>query len=71
VDAFLPLVRQYTDLQKLNAHILTELIEKIVTHEKERDENDNTAQQVDIYDDECSLHPTDESDEAKIMAIIA
>lgn len=49
VEAFLPLVRQYTDLQDLNAHILNELIEKIVVHEKERDEDGNVTQQVDIY----------------------
>ncbi len=49
VEAFLPLVRQYTDLQELNAHILNELIEKIVVHEKERDEDGNVTQQVDIY----------------------
>ena len=49
VEAFLPLVRQYTDLQERNARILNELIEKIVVHEKERDETGNTTQQVDIY----------------------
>ena len=49
MEAFLPLVRQYTDLQERNARILNELIEKIVVHEKERDETGNTTQQVDIY----------------------
>lgn len=49
VEAFLPLVRQYTDLQDLNAHILNELIEKIVVHEKERSEDGTVTQQVDIY----------------------
>lgn len=49
LGAFLPFVRQYTNLQELNAYILNELIEKIVVHEKERDENGNATQQVDIY----------------------
>lgn len=49
VDAFLPLVRKYTDLQGLNARILNELIEKIVVHEKERSEDGTVTQQVDIY----------------------
>lgn len=49
VEAFLPLVRQYTDLQELNARILNELIEKIVVHEKERSEDGTVTQQVDIY----------------------
>lgn len=49
VAAFLPLVRQYTDLQELNARILNELIEKIVVHEKERSEDGTVTQQVDIY----------------------
>ncbi len=82
VEAFLPLVRQYTDLQELNAHILNELIEKIVVHEKERDENGNVTQQVDIYYKfigyidprtmmDTLLSPTDDSQAAKPTAIIA
>lgn len=49
VEAFLPLVRQYPDLQELNAQILNELIEKIVVHEKERSDDSTITQQVDIY----------------------
>ncbi len=81
MEAFLPLVRQYTDLQELNAHILNELIEKIVVHEKERDEDGNVTQQVDIYYKfigyidprtmmDALLSPADDSQEAKPMAII-
>lgn len=49
VEAFLPLVRQYIDLQDLNARILNELIEKIVVHEKDRSADGSVTQQVDIY----------------------
>ncbi len=82
VEAFLPLVRQYTDLQELNAHILNELIEKIVVHEKERNEDGNTTQQVDIYYKfigyidprtmmDALLFPVDDPQESKPIAIIA
>ncbi len=82
VEAFLPLVRQYTDIQELNAHILNELIEKIVVHEKERDEDGNVTQQVDIHykfigyiDPRAMMDalsaPADDSEKAKPMAIIA
>ncbi len=81
VEAFLPLVRQYTDLQELNTHILNELIEKIVVHEKERNENGNVAQQVDIYYKfigyidprtmmDTLLAAVNDSQEAKPLAII-
>ena len=82
VVAFLPLVRQYTDLQELNARILNELIEKIVVHEKERSEDGTVTQQVDIYYkfigyidpavmmDEA-LSSADSSNSAKPVAIIA
>lgn len=81
VEAFLPLVRQYTDLQELNAHTLNELIEKIVVHEKERDEDGNVTQQVDIYYkfigyidpsttlDE-TLSPIESSDKSKPMVLL-
>lgn len=49
MKAFLPLVRQYTDLQELNARTLNELTEKIVVHEKARGEDGTVTQQVDIY----------------------
>lgn len=82
VEAFLPLVRQYTNLQELNARILNELIEKIVVHEKERDAEGNVTQQVDIYYKfighmdprmvmDALLSLTNDSQEAKPMVIIA
>ena len=46
---FLPLIQKYTDIQELNAHILNELIEKIVVHEKEIGADGTKTQQVDIY----------------------
>lgn len=49
VEHFLPLIRKYTDITKLNAHILNELIEKIVVHEKQVDEDGVKSQEVDIY----------------------
>lgn len=81
VEAFLPLVRQYTDLQELNVRILNELIEKIVVHEKECSEDGSVTQQVDIYykfigyiDPAAMLNkafsPAKSSDCAKPVAII-
>ena len=49
VEHFLPLIRKYTDITQLNAHILNELIEKIVVHEKQVDEDGVKSQEVDIY----------------------
>lgn len=49
VEYFLPLIQKYTDITELNAHILNELIEKIVVHEKQIDEDGIKSQQVDIY----------------------
>lgn len=49
VEHFLPLIRKYTDITKLNTHILNELIEKIVVHEKQVDEDGGKSQEVDIY----------------------
>lgn len=49
VERFLPLIQKYTDITELNAHILNELIEKIVVHEKQVDKNDVKSQEVDIY----------------------
>lgn len=81
VEAFLPLVRQYTDLQELNARILNELIEKIVVHEKKRSDGGTVTQQVDIYykfigyiDPAAMLNeaisPSDSSGNTKPIAII-
>ena len=49
VEHFLPLIRKYTDITELNAHILNELIEKIVVHEKQVDGDGVKSQEVDIY----------------------
>ena len=49
IRQFLPLIQKYTDIQELNAHILNELIEKIVVHEKEIGADGTKTQQVDIY----------------------
>ena len=46
---FLPLIWKYTNVQELTPHILNELIEKIVVHEKEIGEGGVKTQQVDIY----------------------
>lgn len=49
VEHFLPLIQKYTDITGLNAHILNELIEKIVVHEKQVGEDGVKSQEVDIY----------------------
>ena len=49
VERFLPLIQKYTDITELNAHILNELIEKIVVHEKQVDKDGTKSQEVDIY----------------------
>lgn len=48
-ERFLPLIQKYTDITELNAHILNELIERIVVHEKWVDEDGIKSQEVDIY----------------------
>lgn len=49
IQQFLPLIWKYTNAQELTPHILNELIEKIVVHEKEIGEDGVKTQQVDIY----------------------
>ena len=49
IQQFLPLIWKYTNVQELTPHILNELIEKIVVHEKEIGEDGAKTQQVDIY----------------------
>lgn len=49
IQQFLPLIWKYTNVQELTPHILNELIEKIVVHEKEIGEGGVKTQQVDIY----------------------
>lgn len=48
-EKFVPLIKKYTDIQELNAHILNKLIEKIVVHEKMVDQEGNKSQKVEIY----------------------
>ena len=49
IQQFLPLIWKYTNVQELTPHILNELIEKIVVHEKEIGVDGVKTQQVDIY----------------------
>ena len=49
VEKFLPVIWRYTNLTELNAHVLNELIEKIVVHEKVVAADGSKSQQVDIY----------------------
>ena len=49
VEKFLPVIWKYTNLTELNAHVLNELIEKIVVHEKVVAADGSKSQQVDIY----------------------
>ena len=49
IEKFLPVIWKYTDIKEINAHILNELIEKIVVHEKAVDEDGIKSQRVDIY----------------------
>ncbi len=47
-DKFLKLIRKYTHIEELNATILREFIEKIMVHEKVKQDG-ITTQQIDIY----------------------
>lgn len=49
IKNFLAIIRKHTDTQELNAHLLNELIEKIVVHEKEVDADGIKSQRVDIH----------------------
>lgn len=49
IEAFLPVIWKYTNITELTPHILNELIEKIVVHEKVVAEDGSKSQQVDIY----------------------
>ena len=46
---FAALVEQYTDITKLDAELLHTLIDKIVVHEKEMDDDGVVVMKVDIY----------------------
>lgn len=49
VEQFVPLIQKYTDIQELTPHILNELIEKIVVHEKKVEEDGSKSQMVEIH----------------------
>ena len=49
IEAFLPVIWKYTNITELTPHILNELIEKIVVHEKVVAEDGSKSQQVDIH----------------------
>lgn len=48
-EKWLSLVRKYTELTELTASLLNELIDKIVVHQAENDENGNRTQDIEIY----------------------
>ena len=48
-DNFINVLKKYTIIDKLDAAILNELIDKIVVHHKEQAEDGRTFQQIEIY----------------------
>ncbi len=48
-DKFINVIRKYTIIDKLDAAILNELIDKIVAHHKEKSEDGSTYQQIEIF----------------------
>lgn len=46
---FINVIRKYTDVEKLDAAILNELIDKIVVHHKEKSDDGKTYQQIEIF----------------------
>ena len=48
-DNFINVIQKYTIIDKLDAAILNELIDKIVVHHKEQAEDGRTFQQIEIY----------------------
>lgn len=49
IENFLPLIQKYTNITELNAHILNELIHKIVVYEKEENPDGSKSRRVDIH----------------------
>ena len=49
IEQFLPIIWKYTNITELNAHILNELIEKKVVHEKVIAPDGTKSQRIDIY----------------------
>ena len=50
-DKFINVIRKYTTVEKLDASLLNELIDKIVVHHKEKSEDGKTYQQIEIFTD--------------------
>lgn len=48
-EKWLSLVRKYTELTELTAPLLNELIDKIVVHQAENDENGSRTQEIEIF----------------------
>lgn len=48
-DKFINVIRKYTIIDKLDAAVLNELIDKIVVHHKEKTEDGQMFQQVEIF----------------------
>ena len=48
-DNFINVIKKYTIIDKLDAAILNELIDKIVVHHKEQAEDGRTIQQIEVY----------------------
>ncbi len=48
-DKFINVIRRYTTVEKLDAAILNELIDKIIVHHKEKSEDGRTYQQIEIF----------------------
>lgn len=48
-DNFINVIKKYTIIDKLDAAILNELIDKIVVHHREKTEDGSTFQQIEIY----------------------
>ena len=48
-DQFMKTVRKYLSFEELTPTLLRELVEKIVVHEPEKDENGNRRQNIEIH----------------------
>ncbi len=48
-DKFINVIRRYTKVEKLDAAILNELIDKIIVHHKEKSDDGRTYQQIEIF----------------------
>ena len=48
-DKFIKIIRKYTTVEKLDAALLNELIDRIVVHHKEKSNDGKTYQQIEIF----------------------